>query len=317
MKRILYTLILTLLTYSLSSAQGSPLSLTDGVPGARSLALGKLHTPAAGDMYLYSNPAAFLSCVEKGATLQVDGGVEIFPRMETGRELGYTLTGAFALTRSQVLLVGGRYIGGLEVPLVGMPGETAAGSISPRSWSADLAYAYGREHWRIFARGSYLQTELQEAGRSVLFGAGADYLGSYRLGGEEISYGLHTAVESLGTPLRYSSSKAEIRLLPTLEVSMDQTIPLADRHTLTLLLGARGTLLEGPGKYRTAALGLEYSYDRLVDVRLGYDYHTLREHTLAAGLGGTLFGVHLDVAYQHGLSPYAVRTVMVSGGYTF
>lgn len=314
MKRILYIVALALLGTTLAMGQGSPLPLLEGNTSARTLALGKVRGAGAKDMYLYTNPTAFLA---NGATFQVDGNIEIFPKLEFGRELQYTLSGAWSFAPSHALFVGGRYSGGLKIEVEGMPGEKVESSFRPYSLSADLGYAYAVEHWGFFAKGSYHRTALQIEAETYLFGAGVSYLNQYTLFGKGVEYGLHAIIDGVGAPLRYRASNDSYTIQPTLELSTDQTLSLAEKHQLTLTLGARGTLKEDPANYRAAGVGLEYSYNQLLDLRLGYDYHTLRDHSLGFGIGGKLYGVHLDLGYQLGFRTYSVNTLMVTAGYAF
>lgn len=314
MKRILYIIALALLGTTLAMGQGSPLPLLEGNTSARTLALGKVRGAGAKDMYLYSNPTAFLA---NAATFQVDGNIEIFPKLEVGRELQYTLSGAWTFAPSHALFVGGRYSSGLKIEVEGMPSEKMETSFRPYNLSADLGYAYAVENWGFFVRGSYHKTKLQVEAETFLFGAGVSYLNNYTLFGKGVEYGLHAIVDGVGAPLQYRASNESYTIQPTLELSTDQSLSITEKNQLTLLLGARGTLKEGPANYRAAGLGIEYSYNKLLDLRIGYDYHTLRNHSLGFGIGGQLYGLHIDLGYQLGLSSYSVNTLMVTAGYSF
>ena len=314
MKRILYIVALTLLGTTLAMGQGSPLPLLEGNTSARTAVLGNIRGASAKDMFLYTNPTAFLT---KEATFQVDASIEIPPKLPEGRELFYTLTGAWSFATSHALFVGARYNAGVKVDMMGSDGNKVDKVIRPYDLTTDLGYAYAVEHWGFFARGSYHRRKVLVEGETYLFGAGISYLNQYTLFGKVVDFGLHATVDRVGAPLRYRASNDTYAIQPILELSADQCLSINEQHQLTLLLGASGTLKEDPANYRAAGVGLEYSYNKLLDLRLGYDYQTLRSHTLGLGIGGQLYGIHLDLGYRLGLASYSVNTLMVTAGYTF
>lgn len=277
-------------------AQGQDLSVLAANPDARTAAMGNAAVAAEG-MYLYNNPSAFL-CVNK--KFSADASASIYEKTEgyEGTFGLYTATVGYKFANRHAAFAGFRYAGGLKLKGYDMLGEPTK-DYQPYNWTIDLGYAYMIGNgFSAYAVGNVIFSHLSKNAVGGAFTIGASYQKSTTTAGNKsANLMLDAKVGAIGPQLDYGNGNKTT--MPTyVAVGGALTLDVADKHQVG---GAWSTrYFFRPSEYKTLMLGagLEYTYNKMVSLRAGYEYGDRNLSHFTMGAGFKYGGLHLNGAYM-------------------
>ena len=277
-------------------AQGQDLSVLAANPDARTAAMGNAAVAADG-MYLYNNPSAFL-CTNK--KFSADASASIYEKTEgyEGTFGLYTATVGYKFANRHAAFAGFRYAGGLKLKGYDMLGEPTK-DYQPYNWTIDLGYAYMIGNgFSAYAVGNVIFSHLSKNAVGGAFTIGASYQKSTTTAGNKsANLMLDAKVGAIGPQLDYGNGNKTT--MPTyVAVGGALTVDVADKHQVG---GAWSTrYFFRPSEYKTLMLGagLEYTYNKMVSLRAGYEYGDRNLSHFTMGAGFKYGGLRLNGAYM-------------------
>ena len=277
-------------------AQGQDLSVLAANPDARTAAMGNAAVAADG-MYLYNNPSAFLCANKK---FSADASASIYEKTEgyEGTFGLYTATVGYKFANRHAAFAGFRYAGGLKLKGYDMLGEPTK-DYKPYNWTIDLGYAYMIGNgFSAYAVGNVIFSHLSKNAVGGAFTIGASYQKSTTTAGNKsANLMLDAKVGAIGPQLDYGNGNKTT--MPTyVAVGGALTVDVADKHQVG---GAWSTrYFFRPSEYKTLMLGagLEYTYNKIVSLRAGYEYGDRNLSHITMGAGFKYGGLHLNGAYM-------------------
>ena len=277
-------------------AQGQDLSVLAANPDARTAAMGNAAVAADG-MYLYNNPSAFLCANKK---FSADASASIYEKTEgyEGTFGLYTATVGYKFANRHAAFAGFRYAGGLKLKGYDMLGEPTK-DYKPYNWTIDLGYAYMiGNSFSAYAVGNVIFSHLSKNAVGGAFTIGASYQKSTTTAGNKsANLMLDAKVGAIGPQLDYGNGNKTT--MPTyVAVGGALTVDVADKHQVG---GAWSTrYFFRPSEYKTLMLGagLEYTYNKMVSLRAGYEYGDRNLSHFTMGAGFKYGGLHLNGAYM-------------------
>ena len=277
-------------------AQGQDLSVLAANPDARTAAMGNAAVAADG-MYLYNNPSAFLCANKK---FSADASASIYETTEgyEGTFGLYTATVGYKFANRHAAFAGFRYAGGLKLKGYDMLGEPTK-DYQPYNWTIDLGYAYMIGNgFSAYAVGNVIFSHLSKNAVGGAFTIGASYQKSTTTAGNKsANLMLDAKVGAIGPQLDYGNGNKTT--MPTyVAVGGALTVDVADKHQVG---GAWSTrYFFRPSEYKTLMLGagLEYTYNKMVSLRAGYEYGDRNLSHFTMGAGFKYGGLHLNGAYM-------------------
>lgn len=292
-KHIIIACIALLCTMQ-ARAQGQDLSVLAANPDARTVAMGNAAVAADG-MYLYNNPSAFLCANKK---FSADASASIYEKTEgyEGTFGLYTATVGYKFANRHAAFAGFRYAGGLKLKGYDMLGEPTK-DYQPYNWTIDLGYAYMIGNgFSAYAVGNVIFSHLSKNAVGGAFTIGASYQKSTTTAGNKsANLMLDAKVGAIGPQLDYGNGNKTT--MPTyVAVGGALTVDVADKHQVG---GAWSTrYFFRPSEYKTLMLGagLEYTYNKMVSLRAGYEYGDRNLSHFTMGAGFKYGGLHLNGA---------------------
>lgn len=277
-------------------AQGQDLSVLAANPDARTAAMGNAAVAADG-MYLYNNPSAFLCANKK---FSADASASIYEKTEgyEGTFGLYTATVGYKFANRHAAFAGFRYAGGLKLKGYDMLGEPTK-DYQPYNWTIDLGYAYMIGNgFSAYAVGNVIFSHLSKNAVGGAFTIGASYQKSTTTAGNKsANLMLDAKVGAIGPQLDYGNGNKTT--MPTyVAVGGALTLDVADKHQVG---GAWSTrYFFRPSEYKVLMLGagLEYTYNKMVSLRAGYEYGDRNLSHLTMGAGFKYGGLRLNGAYM-------------------
>ena len=277
-------------------AQGQDLSVLAANPDARTAAMGNAAVAADG-MYLYNNPSAFLCANKK---LSADASASIYEKTEgyEGTFGLYTATVGYKFANRHAAFAGFRYAGGLKLKGYDMLGEPTK-DYQPYNWTIDLGYAYMIGNgFSAYAVGNVIFSHLSKNAVGGAFTIGASYQKSTTTAGNKsANLMLDAKVGAIGPQLDYGNGNKTA--MPTyVAVGGALTVDVADKHQVG---GAWSTrYFFRPSEYKVLMLGagLEYTYNKMVSLRAGYEYGDRNLSHFTMGAGFKYGGLRLNGAYM-------------------
>ena len=277
-------------------AQGQDLSVLAANPDARTAAMGNAAVAADG-MYLYNNPSAFLCANKK---FSADASASIYEKTEgyEGTFGLYTATVGYKFANRHAAFAGFRYAGGLKLKGYDMLGEPTK-DYQPYNWTIDLGYAYMIGNgFSAYAVGNVIFSHLSKNAVGGAFTIGASYQKSTTTAGNKsANLMLDAKVGAIGPQLDYGNGNKTT--MPTYVTAGGAlTVDVADKHQVG---GAWSTrYFFRPSEYKTLMLGagLEYTYNKMVSLRAGYEYGDRNLSHFTMGAGFKYGGLHLNGAYM-------------------
>ena len=277
-------------------AQGQDLSVLAANPDARTAAMGNAAVAADG-MYLYNNPSAFLCANKK---FSADASASIYEKTEgyEGTFGLYTATMGYKLANRHAAFAGFRYAGGLKLKGYDMLGEPTKDYL-PYNWTIDLGYAYMIGNgFSAYAVGNVIFSHLSKNAVGGAFTIGASYQKSTTTAGNKsANLMLDAKVGAIGPQLDYGNGNKTT--MPTYVAAGGAlTVDVADKHQVG---GAWSTrYFFRPSEYKVLMLGagLEYTYNKMVSLRAGYEYGDRNLSHFTMGAGFKYGGLRLNGAYM-------------------
>ena len=294
-KHIIIACVVLLCTMQ-ARAQGQDLSVLAANPDARTAAMGNAAVAADG-MYLYNNPSAFLCANKK---FSADASASIYEKTEgyEGTFGLYTATVGYKFANRHAAFAGFRYAGGLKLKGYDMLGEPTK-DYQPYNWTIDLGYAYMIGNgFSAYAVGNVIFSHLSKNAVGGAFTIGASYQKSTTTAGNKsANLMLDAKVGAIGPQLDYGNGNKTT--MPTyVAVGGALTVDVADKHQVG---GAWSTrYFFRPSEYKVLMLGagLEYTYNKMVSLRAGYEYGDRNLSHFTMGAGFKYGGLHLNGAYM-------------------
>ena len=277
-------------------AQGQDLSVLAANPDARTAAMGNAAVAADG-MYLYNNPSAFLCANKK---FSADASASIYEKTEgyEGTFGLYTATVGYKFANRHATFAGFRYAGGLKLKGYDMLGEPTK-DYQPYNWTIDLGYAYMIGNgFSAYAVGNVIFSHLSKNAVGGAFTIGASYQKSTTTAGNKsANLMLDAKVGAIGPQLDYGNGNKTT--MPTYVAAGGAlTVDVADKHQVG---GAWSTrYFFRPSEYKVLMLGagLEYTYNKMVSLRAGYEYGDRNLSHFTMGAGFKYGGLRLNGAYM-------------------
>ena len=277
-------------------AQGQDLSVLAANPDARTAAMGNAAVAADG-MYLYNNPSAFLCANKK---FSADASASIYEKTEgyEGTFGLYTATVGYKFANRHAAFAGFRYAGGLKLKGYDMLGEPTKDYL-PYNWTIDLGYAYMIGNgFSAYAVGNVIFSHLSKNAVGGAFTIGASYQKSTTTAGNKsANLMLDAKVGAIGPQLDYGNGNKTT--MPTYVAAGGAlTVDVADKHQVG---GAWSTrYFFRPSEYKVLMLGagLEYTYNKMVSLRAGYEYGDRNLSHFTMGAGFKYGGLRLNGAYM-------------------
>ena len=277
-------------------AQGQDLSVLAANPDARTAAMGNAAVAADG-MYLYNNPSAFLCANKK---FSADASASIYEKTEgyEGTFGLYTATVGYKFANRHAAFAGFRYAGGLKLKGYDMLGEPTKDYL-PYNWTIDLGYAYMIGNgFSAYAVGNVIFSHLSKNAVGGAFTIGASYQKSTTTAGNKsANLMLDAKAGAIGPQLDYGNGNKTT--MPTYVAAGGAlTVDVADKHQVG---GAWSTrYFFRPSEYKVLMLGagLEYTYNKMVSLRAGYEYGDRNLSHFTMGAGFKYGGLRLNGAYM-------------------
>ena len=277
-------------------AQGQDLSVLAANPDARTAAMGNAAVAADG-MYLYNNPSAFLGANKK---FSADASASIYEKTEgyEGTFGLYTATVGYKFANRHAAFAGFRYAGGLKLKGYDMLGEPTK-DYQPYKWTIDLGYAYMIGNgFSAYAVGNVIFSHLSKNAVGGAFTIGASYQKSTTTAGNKsANLMLDAKVGAIGPQLDYGNGNKTT--MPTyVAAGGSLTVDVADKHQVG---GAWSTrYFFRPSEYKVLMLGagLEYTYNKMVSLRAGYEYGDRNLSHFTMGAGFKYGGLRLNGTYM-------------------
>lgn len=169
----------------------------------------------------------------------------------------------------------------------------------PYNWTIDLGYAYMIGNgFSAYALGNVILSHLSKNAVGGAFTIGASYQKSTTTAGNKsANLMLDAKVGAIGPQLDYGNGNKTT--MPTyVAVGGALTVDVADKHQVG---GAWSTrYFFRPSEYKVLMLGagLEYTYNKMVSLRAGYEYGDRNLSHFTMGAGFKYGGLHLNGAYM-------------------
>lgn len=169
----------------------------------------------------------------------------------------------------------------------------------PYNWTIDLGYAYMIGNgFSAYAVGNVIFSHLSKNAVGGAFTIGASYQKSTTTAGNKsANLMLDTKVGAIGPQLDYGNGNKTT--MPTyVAVGGALTVDVADKHQVG---GAWSTrYFFRPSEYKVLMLGagLEYTYNKMVSLRAGYEYGDRNLSHFTMGAGFKYGGLRLNGAYM-------------------
>ncbi len=289
-------LALLILSPTLLLAQSRSLQILEENPDARSIAMGNISLMSTDRNYLYVNPSSiFYNASKYSASLNGT----FFPKNDdvSGSLLYGNASAAYRFADRHAAFIGYRYLGGQTITGQTDQYGTLGDDIKPVDWSFDIGYSFKiNNKLSAFARGSFIQSKLEESNNTFSFSLGGNYRTNLNLGNMESQLNIAARVLDLG-PAIESSSNLKYDLPTSAQVSADLSLPLSDINKLNIAVGGR-YFLPTDATLLTIGAGAEYTYNNLVSARAGYNYGENETSRTTLGFGINIKFISIDAAYS-------------------
>ncbi len=314
-KHIILMACAALLGATQANAQGQDLSILTANTDARTAAMGNASAAAEG-MYLYNNPAA-LFATDKKFTADVSASFYEKAEGADGTFGLYAASAGYKFAKRHAAFVGFRYAGGLSLKgfdLLGNPTK----DYKPYNWTIDLGYTYllGKG-FAAYATGSLIYSHLSKNAMGGAFSVGASYQTSeLTLANKPAKLILDTKVGAIGPQLDYGNNHKTT--LPTyLAVGGALSVDMAEKHQVAATLSTRYFFQPSEAKLFMLGGGFEYTYNKMVSVRAGYEYGDNNLSHITMGAGFKYHGLRLNGAYNLKTADTGSSYCSIGIGYDF
>ena len=305
MMKNIFSLLVVLTIFTCVSGQS--VSYLGYSPDARSMALGGSGVATSADAYsFFNNTSATVLSDSKGA-------ISALYTMWMPNSSDLTMIGAsgfFKLGSKFGLSFAGRQIGYSEIPTFDDNGINT-GVIKPSYIVAGLGLAYKiTGNLSASANVNLVSSKIDDNAKATAFSGDLGFTYS------QDKFNIGFKVANLGSKLDYGNGPYS---LPAhLNAGFAYKATINEKNKLTALLNA-GYLFSSSGLM--AGVGLEYTYNKLLNVRVGGHYGDSSKSIpsyASAGLGVCLKGVTIDATYILSSSESPINNTLSFGlGYRF
>ena len=295
------------------TAQSRILPILEGTPDVRSAAMGATQLGNTNQMFIYSNPAA-LSFGE--TQFSAEASLEAQPKTDTGRLIQYNFATGYRFNNRSALMAGMRYLGGLTVPVVGS--TSATNNVSPYDLTLDMGYSFTvTEHVAVYTTATYVHSHSATSTNALTFSLGGAYQLPFAVTKSMNStLTLGVRLMDFGKAVKFNNTGIPQSLPTSVVIGGDWQVNLAPKHRLTYALSTR-YFTPKDAHETLVGTGLEYTYNKMLSARVGYQCANKASDAITFGAGGQIKNLKLDVAYQHAFANYGVDALMVHLGYSF
>ncbi len=291
MKKILITIVFIALCV-VTFAQSGALPFLRLNTDARNAGMGNVSMGESTGMFIYTNPTSFL----QDTTKMVYGSYSLclLPKVVDKQVMFHSVSAGYKRGK-YALLVGFRYLAGVEIPKVNELGISGK-PIKPNDYSIDLTYTRHLGHnLSAYLTGSFIQSYIGVTSNTASASAGVYYRNSFSLSEKKIFYNVGIGIYDLGGTVKYDVVGYNQPTSTGLGGSFG--LEMVKNHNLNLAWTTRYFILPTEASEITASLGLEYELYNMVGFRVGY--HIEDGNNLATfGLGFKQDNFNLNVAYQ-------------------
>lgn len=310
-KKFSFILALSTLLSMGANAQTRILPSLEANPDVRTAGMGNALLGNTKQMHIYSNPATMVYADRK---MSIDLSTEIHPKAEDGRLMQYNVAGGYKLGKSNALMAGLRYQGGLIVM------GNAANSdsrIRPYELTLDLGYSFAiTREIAVYATGTYAKSHSATSTDAFAFSVGAAYQKAIDLSSTATLLTVGARLMDFGKSVKFNDTGLPYSLPTSVVAGGDWVVQLSDQHALTYALSCR-YFTPKDGHETLVGAGIEYTYNTMVSARVGYQFADKASNALTVGLGGEYAGFKLDASYAHTFDLYGIDLFQVGIGYTF
>lgn len=314
-KHIILTACVALFSATQAIAQGEDLSILTANNDARTAAMGNAST-AAGNLYLYNNPAAIFK-TDKSFT--ADAATSFFEGTEgaDGTFGLYAATAGYKFAKHHAIFGGLRYAGGLKIKGYDVSGNPTK-DYEPYNWTLDLGYAIALgKGFAAYASTSLIYSHLSKNATSARVSVGGSYQNNVmNITNRHAELIVNAKVDAFGPKLNYGNNRKGT--LPTfLSVGGELTVDMAEKHQVAAALSTHYFLQSSENKLFMIGGGLEYTYNKLVSVRTGYEYGNHYNSHITMGAGVMCHGLRLNGAYNLKTTDTGSNYCSIGIGYDF
>ena len=314
-KHMMITAFTVLFCTVKADAQGQSLPILTMNTDARTAAMGNASVAAEG-MFLYTNPAAFFT-IDKQWTADVSAS--LFEKDEDieGRYGLYAATVGYKLAKRHAVFAGFRYAGGLKLKGFDMLGNPTK-DYKPYDWTIDMGYSYLIGNgFSAYAMGSFLFSHLSKNANGAAFTIGGAYQNNeINVLNCPAKLMIDAKVADFGPKLDYGNGYKTS--MPThITGGGALTVDVSDKHQIGVAASASYYCEVDNHSMTMAGAGAEYTYNKMLSVRAGYEYgnHDLSHFTV--GVGIKYQGLRLNGSYMLGTTDAKNSYLTVGLGYDF
>lgn len=296
LKHIFIIACVALFGVTQANAQGQTLPILSANTDARAASMGNSSVAAEG-MYIYNNPSAFFGMDKK---FTADVSASIYEKEENieGTFGLHTASIGYKFAKRHAVFAGFRYAGGIKFKGANMLGEPTK-EYKPYDWTIDFGYAYMiGKGFSAYAMGNIIFSHLSKNANGGAFTVGASYQNNdITIANKPANFMVDAKLAAIGPKLDYGNGyKAS---MPThVAVGGALSVDMADKHQVAAAFSTRYFFQPSESKVFMVGGGLEYTYNNMVAVRVGYEYgdHNLSHFTIGAGV--KYRGLRINGAYM-------------------
>ena len=169
----------------------------------------------------------------------------------------------------------------------------------------------------VYATATYARTHAETSANALAFSVGAAYQTDFNLAKDmptKLTVGAR--LMDFGKDVKFDNTGIPQSLPTSLVIGGDWSVGVAPKHALTYALSYR-YFTPKDAHETLVGTGLEYTYNRIVSARVGYQHADKGSDAFTFGAGGQWAGFKLDIAYRQAFKHYGVNGLIVGLGYSF
>ena len=314
MKKITIALLVLAMGSTMkTAAQSRIIPVLEDNPNARTEAMGSTLLGNTSQMHIYTNPAAFTYGDKQ---FSIDASITGQPKTDEGRLMQYNLATGYQFKNHSALMAGVRYMGGLTIQPIAAVGETK--EIKPYDVALDLGYSFPvTKEIAVYATATYARSHAETSTNALAFSVGAAYQTDFNLTKDvPTTLTVGARLMDFGKDVKFDNTGIPQSLPTSLVMGGDWNVRIAPKHALTYALSYR-YFTPKDGHETLVGTGLEYTYNRIVSARVGYQHADKGSDAFTFGVGGQWAGFKLDIAYRQAFKHYGINGLIVGLGYSF
>lgn len=294
-----------------ATAQSRTFPVLEGYTDVNTAAMGGTLLGYTQQMHIYTNPAA-MSFGNK--RLSVDASTMLQAKTDNGQLRQYNIAAAYQLKNRSALLVGARYLGGLDVPSVYAAGEPT--SIKPYDIALDFGYSFMvTPQIAVYATTTYVESHAATSASALAFSVGTAYQNVFNLtSATTTTLTIGARLLDFGKPVKFNHTGIPQSLPTSVVAGGDWQVNLTPQHTLTYAASCR-YFTPKQCTETVVSTGLDYTYNKMLSARIGYLYGDKVAHAITFGVGAQMARVNINAAYHHAFALYGIDAFMVGIGY--